>query len=271
MRESSEDRQSRDLLESLKLGKAIPDIEDVHQPNENPLLNAPWEVMPRDSFLCCHVVTAKPFCRFTSLGKDGKRRRHTQASKIPVVRCVPQDIAQHIVDNHNLYLRVREAERQVTVPAITKGDRSELKRSTRRLTDAAVIVVTWALTEAHRLNHDYIGSEHLLLALVKNPGRLTARLLMDSGVSERKVQVETMKHVKPGKPHTRSATPPMTSCAINAMEYAFNQASLQTADGVATEHILLGLLHDSASTAFKVLTALDPKSDNTQGNKVSVR
>jgi hypothetical protein len=76
----------------------------VIQVSENPLINVPWEVSRGNSLLCCHIVTSKFFYKSGGLKKDGTRRKSTKSKKIPVVRCIPEDIAEHIVEAHNAYM-----------------------------------------------------------------------------------------------------------------------------------------------------------------------
>lgn len=72
--------------------------------SENPLINVPWEVLRGDSFISCHIVTSKRFYNFRGLKKDGTYKKSARSKKIPVVRCVPEDIAEHIVEAHNEYM-----------------------------------------------------------------------------------------------------------------------------------------------------------------------
>ena len=74
--------------------------------SDNPLINVPWEVSRGDNLLCCHIVTSKRFykCSQLKFKKDGTLRKNTKSKKIAVVRCVPEDIAEHIVEAHNAYM-----------------------------------------------------------------------------------------------------------------------------------------------------------------------
>jgi len=72
--------------------------------SESPLINVPWEVSRGDNLFCCHIVTSKYFYKSSGLKKDGTHKKSSKSKKIHVIRCVPEDIAEHIVEAHNAYM-----------------------------------------------------------------------------------------------------------------------------------------------------------------------
>lgn len=128
-----------------------------------------------------------------------------------------------------------------------------------RFTDRAHRVAVVAKQEARRLNHEYIGTEHLLLALVQEAGAVCRKIFNDFDITEANVHQETEKLVKSGPdfPIVDEGKLPQTPRAKNVIKYAIEEArNLQRNYYVGTEHILLGLLRETDGVAYKLLTDL---------------
>lgn len=158
----------------------------------------------------------------------------------------------------------------------------------RPLTDRARSVMSLADEEARRLNHAYVGTEHILLALARQEDAVSAKVLANLGADIDTLRTEVNKFVQLGARATRlgRASPlPRMPRVERAMQYAKEEARTLGHDYIGTEHILLALLRDKDSVAAQVLAELgitqtqirtqvltfvqpgrqDPEEDNDEG------
>jgi len=110
--------------------------------------------------------------------------------------------------------------------------------------------------EAQRFNHEYIGTEHILLGLVKEGSGVGANVLKNLGVDLRKVRLEVEKLVKSGPEMVTMGKLPHTPRAKRVIEYAIEEARNLNHNYVGTEHLLLGLLREQDGVAAQVLMNL---------------
>jgi ATP-dependent Clp protease ATP-binding subunit ClpC len=121
-----------------------------------------------------------------------------------------------------------------------------------RFTDRAKKVMQLANQEAQRFNHEYIGSEHILLGLVKEGFGVAATVLKKLGVDLPKVRLEVAKIVQTGaEPITAGSLTP-TPRAKQVLEYSIEEARKLNHHYVGTEHLLLGILRDTDTVAAQV-------------------
>src|SRR5512133_740229 len=125
-----------------------------------------------------------------------------------------------------------------------------------RFTDRARKVMALANQEAQRFNHEYIGTEHILLGLVKEGSGVGANVLKNLDVDLRKVRLEVEKLVKSGPDMVTMGKLPQTPRAKKVIEYAIEEARNLNHNYVGTEHLLLGLLREHDGVAAQVLTNL---------------
>ncbi|NLG43448.1 MAG: ATP-dependent Clp protease ATP-binding subunit [Phycisphaerae bacterium] len=125
-----------------------------------------------------------------------------------------------------------------------------------RFTDRARKVMALANQEAQRFNHEYIGTEHILLGLVKEGSGVGANVLKNLGVDLRKVRLEVEKLVKSGPEMVTMGKLPQTPRAKRVIEYAIEEARNLNHNYVGTEHLLLGLLREQDGVAAQVLMNL---------------
>src|SRR5512137_1309224 len=111
-----------------------------------------------------------------------------------------------------------------------------------RFTDRARKVMALANQEAQPFNHEYIGTEHILLGLVKEDSGVGANVLKNLGVDLRKVRLEMEKLVKSGPNRVTTRKLPPTPRAKKVIEYAIEEARSLNHNYVGTEHMLLGLV-----------------------------
>jgi hypothetical protein len=124
-----------------------------------------------------------------------------------------------------------------------------------RFTDRARRVVVLAQEEARFLNHDYIGTEHILLGLVHEEQGVAARALESLGISLEAVRAEVTKVVGRGK-HPPTGHIPFTPRAKKVLELSLREAIQLNHDYIGTEHILLGVVREGEGVAAQVLVKL---------------
>ncbi len=133
-----------------------------------------------------------------------------------------------------------------------------------RFTDRARKVMALANQEAQRFNHEYIGTEHILLGLVKEGSGVGANVLKNLDVDLRKVRLEVEKLVKSGPDMVTMGKLPQTPRAKKVIEYAIEEARNLNHNYVGTEHLLLGLLREHEGVAAQVLMNLGLKLEDVR-------
>ncbi|MEM7629637.1 MAG: ATP-dependent Clp protease ATP-binding subunit [Planctomycetota bacterium] len=133
-----------------------------------------------------------------------------------------------------------------------------------RFTDRARKVMALANQEAQRFNHEYIGTEHILLGLVKEGSGVGANVLKNLDVDLRKVRLEVEKLVKAGPEMVTMGKLPQTPRAKKVIEYAIEEARNLNHNYVGTEHLLLGLLREHDGVAAQVLMNLSLKLEEVR-------
>ncbi len=124
-----------------------------------------------------------------------------------------------------------------------------------RFTDRARRVVVLAQEEARLLNHNYIGTEHLLLGLVHEGEGIAAQALISLGVSLERVRHEVEEIIGQGD-ITPSGHIPFTPRAKKVLELSLREALALHHNYIGTEHIVLGLLREGEGVAAEVLVKL---------------
>ena len=125
-----------------------------------------------------------------------------------------------------------------------------------RFTDRARKVMALANQEAKRFNHEYVGTEHLLLGLVKEGSGVAANVLKKMKVDLKKIRIEVEKIVKSGPQMVTMGKLPQTPRAKKVIEYSIEEARMLGHNYVGTEHLLLGLLKEQEGVAAQVLMNL---------------
>jgi ATP-dependent Clp protease ATP-binding subunit ClpC len=133
-----------------------------------------------------------------------------------------------------------------------------------RFTDRARKVMQLANQEAQRFNHEYIGTEHILLGLVKEGSGVAANVLKNLDVDLRKIRLEVEKLVQSGPEMVTMGKLPQTPRAKKVIEYSMEEARNLNHNYVGTEHILLGLLREQEGVAAQVLMNLGLKLEDVR-------
>lgn len=122
-------------------------------------------------------------------------------------------------------------------------------------TEKAIAVIMAAQEEARRLRHAFVGTEQILLGLIRVEDSIAAKVLTESGVTLAAARIEVEKIIGRGSTATASELP-FTPKTKRILEQAFEQARQLDQPHIAPEHILLSLMHDRENVAIKVLERL---------------
>jgi ATP-dependent Clp protease ATP-binding subunit ClpC len=133
-----------------------------------------------------------------------------------------------------------------------------------RFTDRARKVMQLANQEAQRFNHEYIGTEHILLGLVKEGSGVAANVLKNLEIDLRKIRLEVEKIVQSGPDMVTMGKLPQTPRAKKVIEYSIEEARNLNHNYVGTEHLLLGLLREQEGVAAQVLMNLGLKLEDVR-------
>lgn len=123
-------------------------------------------------------------------------------------------------------------------------------------TARAIKTIAHANEEAHRLNHNSIGNEHILLGLLNEDQGIAATVLRNLGASLETGRVEVERLVPAGPERIAPAKLPQTPTAKHVIERAMVEAELLMHGYVGTEHLLLGLIYVQEGVAVKALANL---------------
>jgi len=123
-------------------------------------------------------------------------------------------------------------------------------------TDRVRKVLAMAREEAIRLQHDYVGTEHILLGLIREGEGVAAAVLQNLSVDLEQIQERVEESVRRGKATIALGELPYTSRAKKVLEFAMAEARELNHSYVGTEHLLLGLLREEKGIAAEVLGQL---------------
>ena len=131
-------------------------------------------------------------------------------------------------------------------------------------TPRAQQVLALARKEADRFNHNYVGTEHLLLGLIKLGQGVAVNVLMKMGLELENVRMEVEKHVGSGQEQKMVGNIPYTPRVKKVLALASKEARALNHSYVGTEHILLGLLREGEGVAAHVLKSLEIDIERTR-------
>ncbi len=133
-----------------------------------------------------------------------------------------------------------------------------------RFTDRAKKVMSFARQEAMKFNHEYIGTEHILLGLVQEGSGVAANVLKNMSIDLEKIRHEVEKIVKTGPSMVTMGQLPFTPRAKKVLELSMEEASQLSHNYIGTEHLLLGLIRENEGIAAQVLMNLGVKLDEVR-------
>src|SRR5215210_7776817 len=129
-----------------------------------------------------------------------------------------------------------------------------------RFTERAREVVVLAQEEARALKHNYIGTEHILLGLLREPDGVSRRALSNFGVSLEEVRGQVARIVGQGDEVTAGQIP-FTPRAKKVLELSLREALSIGHNYIGSEHILLGLARENDGVAARILLNFGADSD----------
>jgi ATP-dependent Clp protease ATP-binding subunit ClpA len=124
-----------------------------------------------------------------------------------------------------------------------------------RFTDRARRVVVLAQEEAREMHHDYIGTEHLLLALLAEEDGIAARVMSGLGMRLVAVREEVTERVGTGAAPGNAKRIPFTPRAKKSLELSLREALAMNHNYIGTEHILLGVAREGEGAGAQILLA----------------
>ena len=122
-----------------------------------------------------------------------------------------------------------------------------------KFTERARKVILLAKQEAKRFNHDYIGTEHLLLGLIREGEGVAAAVLQKLGLDLETIRLEVEKLVQPGPQTQVLGDIPFTPRSKKALELSAEEARALGHNYIGTEHLLLGLIREGEGVADVLL------------------
>ena len=138
-----------------------------------------------------------------------------------------------------------------------------------RFTDRARKVVKLSCQEAREFNHEYVGTEHILLGLVSEGTGVGISVLKRQRIDLQLVVAEVKKIVQAGLEIVTAAKLPQTPRAKKAIEFAMDEARMLNHNYVGTEHLLLGLLKEEEGVAGHVLRQLGLTLEQTRSDLIA--
>jgi ATP-dependent Clp protease ATP-binding subunit ClpC len=138
-----------------------------------------------------------------------------------------------------------------------------------RFTDRARRTVVLAQEEARLLQHNYIGTEHLLLGLIHEGEGVAAKALESLGIGLDAVRQQVEEIIGRGQ-HAQSGHIPFTPRAKKVLELALREAIQLGHNYIGTEHILLGLIREADGVAAQVLVRLGADLNRTRQRVIEV-
>ena len=132
-----------------------------------------------------------------------------------------------------------------------------------RFTERARQVVVLAQEEARTLKHNYIGTEHILLGLLREEEGLAARVLESLDITVERVRAQVVRIVGSGEEVT-SGQIPFTPRAKKVLELALREALSLGHNYIGTEHILLGLVRENEGVAARILLDFDADAETVR-------
>src|SRR5438309_5712195 len=136
-----------------------------------------------------------------------------------------------------------------------------------RFTERARQVVVLAQEEARTLKHNYIGTEHILLGLLREEEGLAARVLESLDITVERVRAQVVRIVGSGEEVT-SGQIPFTPRAKKVLELALREALSPGHNYIGTEHILLGLVRENEGVAARILLDFDADSEKIRNEVI---
>jgi len=136
-----------------------------------------------------------------------------------------------------------------------------------RFTERARQVVVLAQDEARALKHNYIGTEHILLGLLRQEKGLAARVLESLGITVEEVRAHVARMIGQGDEVTQGHIP-FTPRAKKVLELSLREAKALQHGYIGTEHILLGIVRENEGVAARILLHFDADAETIRSEVI---
>ena len=127
----------------------------------------------------------------------------------------------------------------------------------KRFTERARKVIILAREEAEKNQHEYLGTEHILVGVLKDGGGVAIAVLQRLNIDLKQMRIELERHMPPNSNTLIIGDIPFTARAKKVLEYAVEEARSMGHSYIGTEHMLLGLMREKDGVAARVLMSLN--------------
>jgi ATP-dependent Clp protease ATP-binding subunit ClpC len=139
-----------------------------------------------------------------------------------------------------------------------------------RFTERARQVVVFAQNEARGLGHNYIGTEHILLGLLREEEGLAARVLESLDITIEEVRPQVARIVGQGEQEVATGQMPLTPRTKKVLELSGRESVSLGHSYIGTEHILLGLVRENEGVASRILLDFDADAEKIRSEVIRV-
>ena len=140
----------------------------------------------------------------------------------------------------------------------------------KRFTERARKVIILAREEAEHYRHEYLGTEHILLGVLKDGGGIAIAVLQKLGVDPKQLRLELERNLPKSLSGPVEGDIPFTPKAKKVLEYAVEEARLMGHNYIGTEHLLLGIVREKDGLAAKILTSFGVKLQQTREQTINL-
>ncbi|MFQ5894311.1 MAG: ATP-dependent Clp protease ATP-binding subunit [Nitrospinota bacterium] len=140
----------------------------------------------------------------------------------------------------------------------------------KRFTERARKVIILAREEAEHYRHEYLGTEHILLGILKDGGGIAVAVLQKVGVDPKQLRLELERNLPKSLGGTVEGDIPFTPKAKKVLEYAVEEARLMGHNYIGTEHLLLGIVREKDGLAAKILASFGVKLQQTREQTINL-
>ena len=140
----------------------------------------------------------------------------------------------------------------------------------KRFTERAHKVIILAREEADNYRHEYLGTEHILLGVLKDGGGIAIAVLQKLGVDPKQLRLELERNLPKSTSGPVEGDIPFTPKAKKVLEYAVEEARLMGHNYIGTEHLLLGIVREKDGLAAKILGSFGVKLQQTREQTVNL-
>jgi ATP-dependent Clp protease ATP-binding subunit ClpC len=155
------------------------------------------------------------------------------------------------------------------IPTPSSSRQYDLSLVFEKFTELARQVVVLAQQEARALRHNYIGTEHILLGLLRVEEGVAARALRALGVTVEEARDRVSQTVGTGEDEPKTGQVPFTPRAKKVLELGMREALALGHNHIGTEHILLGLVRENNGVAARVLLEFEVDADRVRSEVIA--